>query len=116
MALWSLDTNSANDSIIGVGEEYDRGFAYFGINAAQNISSLPWSHWLSHPIEDAAPRIERSAMPMQEYAWTLLDTASPWSTTFNASWLYNRHLVKFSLSDIPRASDLRIELDGVDLG
>ena len=104
-------------SIIDVGEEYDGGFAYFGVNAAHNTSSLPWSHWLSHPVlEDAAPRVERSVMPLQEYAWTLLGTTGPWSTTFTSSGLYSRYLVKFSLSGIPSASDLRVELDGVDMG
>jgi hypothetical protein len=103
-------------SIIDVGEEYDGGFFYFGVNAAYNTTSLPWSHWLSRPVKDAAPRVERSVMPIQEYPWTLLDTAEPWSTTFNSSGQYSRHLVKFSLSGIPDASDLRVELDGTDLG
>jgi hypothetical protein len=111
-------------SIIDVGEEYDGGFAYFGVNAAQNISSLPWSHWLPPWVKhgqleqssDAVPRVERSVMSMQEYPWTLLNTTLPWSTTFNSSGLYSRHLVKFSLSGIPRASELSVELDGVDLG
>jgi len=115
-------------SIIDVGEEYDGGFAYFGVNAAQNISSLSWSHWLSHPLKYEeleqtavpssadAPRIEQSVMPLQEYPWSSLVPGSLWSTTFNASGLYSHHLVKFSLSGIPRASDLSVELDGVDLG
>ncbi len=55
-------------------------------------------------------------MPMQEYPWTLLNTTTPWSTTFNASGMYARHLVRFSLSGLPDARDLTVELDGVDLG
>lgn len=53
---------------------------------------------------------------MQEYPWTPLHVDSPWSTKFNASGTYSRHLVKFSLSGLPRASDLSVKLDGVDLG
>ena len=55
-------------------------------------------------------------MPLQDYAWTLLNTSSAWSTSFSASGLYSRHLVRFSLSGLPDVSDLTVELDGEDLG
>ncbi|KAF9453158.1 hypothetical protein P691DRAFT_802037 [Macrolepiota fuliginosa MF-IS2] len=118
-------------SVIDVGEEYDGGFAYFGVNAAQNNSEpVPWAHWLS-PSDTAhddlrststsmsahsGARVERSVMPIQVYPWTLLNITQSWSISFNASGLYNRHLVRFSLSGLPEASDLRVELDGKDLG
>ncbi|RDB19088.1 hypothetical protein Hypma_014325 [Hypsizygus marmoreus] len=106
-------------SIIDVGEEYDGGYAYFGPNAAHDLSQpLPWAHWLS-PIphsEVAAPRVERSVMPLQEYAWTMLSTSTPWSTNFTSSGAYSRHLVRFSLSGLPEASNLKVLLDGNDLG
>ncbi|KAI0642983.1 IgA peptidase M64-domain-containing protein [Trametes meyenii] len=125
-------------SIIEVGEEYDGGFAYFGVNAAHNNSpaGIPWGHWLTagsdtvstdgHPVHPHTPlkdisekgthtRIERSVMPMQAYPWTLLNTSAPWSTTFNSSGTYAWHLVRFSLSGLPHQDDLRIELDGKDL-
>ena len=100
-------------SIIDVGEEYDGGFAYFGVNAAHNLSELPWPQWLS---SQGLPRVERSLMPMQAYPWTLLNHTSPWTVSFNSSGLYNRHLVKFSLSGIPDANDLSVKFNGVDLG
>lgn len=55
-------------------------------------------------------------MPLQDYAWTILNTSSPWRTTFISSGAFSRHLVRFSVSGIPDADDLRIELDGRDLG
>jgi hypothetical protein len=55
-------------------------------------------------------------MPYQGYVWTMLNTTVPWSITFNSSGLYPRHLLKFSLSGLPDAADLKVELDGVDLG
>lgn len=55
-------------------------------------------------------------MPLQDYAWTILNTSSPWSTTFQSSGAYAWHIVRFSVSGIPRTSDLRVELDGKDLG
>ncbi|KAI9064597.1 hypothetical protein FKP32DRAFT_1591227 [Trametes sanguinea] len=111
-------------SVIEVGEEYDGGFAYFGVNAAHNrtIADIPWAHWLtnasSHTHTEAPPRarVERSVMPMQAYPWTLLNTSAPWSTTFNSSGTYAWHLVRFSLSGLPDKDDLRVELDGNDLG
>ena len=54
-------------------------------------------------------------MPLQNYAWTLLNTTRAWSTKFSASGMYSRHLVRFSLSGLPEASDLTVELDGEDL-
>ncbi|KAJ6465034.1 IgA peptidase M64-domain-containing protein [Mycena vitilis] len=101
-------------SIIKVGEEYDGGFAYFGPNAHVNLTEpLPWSQWLTDP---AKVRVERSVMPMQAYAWTLLNTTTPWSVTFESSGAYARHLVRFSVSGLPEKSDLKVDLDGVDLG
>ncbi|KAF9221527.1 hypothetical protein BS17DRAFT_710998 [Gyrodon lividus] len=99
-------------SVIEVGEEYDGGFAYFGVNANQDPNNVTWSDWLTH---QDAPRVERSVMPMQAYPWTLLDVREPWSYTFSSSGEYSRHLVKFSLSGIPRAEDLVVYLDGADL-
>lgn len=116
-------------SIIDVGEEYDGagGIDYFGVNTAQDASldALPWAHWLTHPAESSqklfagiakAPRVERASMPLQEYAWTMLNTSTPWSTHFNSAGTYAWHLVRFSLSGIPHADDLHVELDGADLG
>jgi hypothetical protein len=54
-------------------------------------------------------------MPLQEYAWTLLNTSTPWSTTFTSSGTYARHLVRFSISGVPAASELSVLFDGRDL-
>ncbi|EDR13209.1 uncharacterized protein LACBIDRAFT_230303, partial [Laccaria bicolor S238N-H82] len=110
-------------SIIDVGEEYDGGFAYFGMNAAEDLSKpLPWEHWLTNPspipenLRKQTRRVERSVMPMQAYPWTMLNSSSPWSITFPSSGMYSSHLVRFSLSGLPEKSDLKVEIDGVDLG
>ncbi|CCM05737.1 uncharacterized protein FIBRA_07969 [Fibroporia radiculosa] len=106
-------------SIIDVGEEYDGGPDYFGVNAAHSISQpIPWSHWLtntSHSHHHKGVRVERSSMPMQAYPWTLLNVTDPWSIRFNSSGTYARHLVRFSLSGIPEKGDLLVTLDGEDL-
>ncbi|KAJ3563209.1 hypothetical protein NP233_g9086 [Leucocoprinus birnbaumii] len=99
---------------------------YGGHNASQVV---PWDHWLSElpdgydydseeldeDAEDPLNRVERSIMPMQVYPWTLLNTTQSWSIEFNASGTYSRHIVRFSLSGLPEADDLHIELDGIKL-
>ncbi|KIP02525.1 hypothetical protein PHLGIDRAFT_26549 [Phlebiopsis gigantea 11061_1 CR5-6] len=111
-------------SVIDVGEEYDGGYGYFGVNAAQNMSQpVSWAHWLGSSTANytetstAAPaaRSERAVMPLQDYAWTLLNTTTSWTANFSASGTYSRHLVRFSLSGMPESSDLTVELDGEDL-
>ncbi|KAL1677233.1 IgA peptidase M64-domain-containing protein [Schizophyllum commune] len=99
-------------SIIPVGEEYDGGFAYFGVNAADDADSIGWTHWLNSP----SPRIERSVMPMQTYPWTLLNTSTPWSVTFDSAGTYAKYLVRFSLSGLPEKGDVKVRIDGRDLG
>jgi len=101
-----------------VGEEYDGGYAYYGVNAARDKPPFKWAHWLSQPLESAEsmPRIERSVSPLQSYPWQLLNRTSPYSVKFNSSGTYSKHLVRFSLSGAPHASDLLVELDGEDLG
>ncbi|ESK95678.1 hypothetical protein Moror_12545 [Moniliophthora roreri MCA 2997] len=103
-------------SIIQIGEEYDGATTggYSGINAAHSSRSpIPWAHWLTEP--DVEPRVERSVMPLQEYAWALMNTTNPWKATFVSSGTFSRHLVRFSLSGLPSKDDLRLEVDGVDL-
>ncbi|KDR82463.1 hypothetical protein GALMADRAFT_237795 [Galerina marginata CBS 339.88] len=106
-------------SILGVGEEYDGGYAYFGRNAAHDPKSFPWKQWLSDPSrvnEIGSPQIEKSVMVMQTYPWTLLNTTTPWSIEFTSSGAYSRYALQFSLAGIPKKEDLRVTLDGVDLG
>src|SRR5258706_2345126 len=101
-----------------VGEEYYGGFAYYGVNTARNKPPFKWAHWLSQPLEPAEsmPRIERSVSPLQSYPWQLLNRTSPYLVKFNSSGSYSKHLVRFSLSGAPRASDLLVRLDDEDLG
>ncbi|OJA21024.1 hypothetical protein AZE42_02333 [Rhizopogon vesiculosus] len=103
-------------SIIEIGEEYDGGFAYFGVNAAHNPSAVTWTHWLEQQEGQASTLgAQRSVMPMQEYPWTLLNKTEPWTFSFLSSGNYARYLIKFSLSGLPGRDDLTILFDGVDL-
>ena len=103
-------------SIIEVGEEYDGGFAYFGVNADSDISnSISWSHWLTDTLDGDSIRPERSNMPLQAYPWTFLSISESWKARFSSSGDYSRYLVRFSLSGVPEKKHLRVFLDGEDL-
>jgi hypothetical protein len=106
------------DCLALVGEEYDGGYAYYGVNVAWDEVPFKWAHWLSQPLSPpkSMPRIERSVSPLQSYPWVLLNSTSPYSAKFNSSGTYSKHLVRFSLSGAPRASDFVVDLDGDDLG
>jgi hypothetical protein len=54
-------------------------------------------------------------MPLQNYAWTVLNTSAPWRAGFTSAGTYARHLVRFSLSGLPAPNDLRVELDGENI-
>lgn len=93
------------------------------MNAHHNLSEpIPWAHWYSNASrtqpggDNGTVVVERSAMPMQAYPWTMLNASAPWAIAFNSSGAYARHLVRFSLSGLPDATDLRVEIDGEDLG
>jgi hypothetical protein len=90
---------------------------YFGVNAATSLASITWKHWLTHETSiGGTPRVEKSTMPFQDYAWTMLNASAPWSKNFKSTGDYARHLVRFSLSGLPEKEDLAVKLDGKDIG
>lgn len=100
-------------SIIGVGEEYDGGAVYRGVNSARPGGAVPWTQWYTDPASE--PKVQRSNMPIQAYPWTMLNTSSSWSATFSSAGTYDNMELQFSISGVLASSDLRVELDGKDL-
>ncbi|TXT13290.1 hypothetical protein VHUM_00657 [Vanrija humicola] len=103
-------------SLIPVGEEYDGGEVYDGVNAElpANIFNLSWSAFLTDPEHVA---IEDARVPLQAYPWHDLD-AGAWSALFtpaSKSAGYTRGLVRFSLSSIPASTHIIVALNGVPL-
>ncbi|KAI1245984.1 hypothetical protein MGN70_012881 [Eutypa lata] len=101
-------------SIIGIGEEYDGGSVYSGVNSASSPNSVPWTQWYTNPSTE--PKIQRSNMPIQAYPWTLLNTSQSWSQTFTSAGTYDTYLLQVSVSGMTASSDLRVEIDGNDVG
>ncbi|KAH8923272.1 hypothetical protein BT69DRAFT_1219226 [Atractiella rhizophila] len=100
-------------SVIPVGEEYDGGWAYFGVNAHHNTSiTTPWKHWYTAESTD---RVERSNMPLQDYAWTILNTTKAWSTRFYSTGTFDSSLLRFSISAFPVRDWVSVRLDGKEV-
>lgn len=100
-------------SIIGVGEEYDGGQVYRGVNSARRTNSVPWAQWYTDPASE--PKIQRSNMPIQAYPWTMLNASRAWTADFTSAGVYDNFLLQFSISGVLESADLRVELDGKDL-
>jgi hypothetical protein len=60
----------------------------------------------------APPRAERNKVPLLAYPWTILNTSTPWSTSFISDGTFSSALLRFSLSAVPNAGSLQIKLDG----
>jgi hypothetical protein len=97
-------------NLIDVGEEYDGGSVYSGVNASPNLNNIKWAHWLSYP----APAVAEDANIMvQAYPWYNLANG-PYTITFT-SRNYARSLLKFSASGVETPGSLVVRLDGVAL-
>ncbi|GMK57375.1 hypothetical protein CspeluHIS016_0402090 [Cutaneotrichosporon spelunceum] len=104
-------------SLIPVGEEYEGGFVYSGVNAdaVENVHHLKWRRFLSDPN---SVRVEDAKVPLQAYPWHDLDDGK-YVVTFQGS---NKHDKKYttarlrlSLSSIPYASHIRLTLNGAEV-
>ena len=55
-------------------------------------------------------------MPLQGYPWTMLNHSEPYTVNFTSSGTFARHMVRFSLSGLKAKEDMKVFLDGGDLG
>lgn len=118
-------------SLIPVGEEYEGGFVYSGVNAdkVEHIHNLKWKRFLSDPRN---VRIEDAKVPLQAYPWHDLDDG-PYAIEFEASnpsiaaehaldeeeelskRKYPTARLRTSLSSIPYVSHVRLTLNGEEV-
>ncbi|WWC95938.1 hypothetical protein V866_002805 [Kwoniella sp. B9012] len=103
-------------SLIPVGEEYDGGWVYSGVNSdkVKNLDKLKWKDFLSTP---EPVRVEDAKMAVQAYPWWDLDSER-FNVTFNSANIYeNAHisyptaLLRTSLSSIPHPSHINFTLN-----
>ncbi|KAG0316947.1 hypothetical protein BGZ99_006605 [Dissophora globulifera] len=95
-------------SLIDVGEEYDGGYVYSGVNAERwSIQNIKWKHWLT----DAVPREEKNVLRAQDYAWYDLKKG-PYKVKFNSDGKFKRWSLKISHSGVDTDDSFEAYLDG----
>jgi len=96
-------------NFVNVGEEYDNGQAYRGVNSAPNltVATTKWGHWLS----GESIRQERAIYRLLEYPWADLSLEEK---TFNfvSDGLYSRWYLLVSVSAAGEENSLEFVLDG----
>ncbi|ELR10891.1 IgA Peptidase M64 protein [Acanthamoeba castellanii str. Neff] len=99
-------------NLIYVGEEYDGGTAYFGVNHARSLGTVGWTHWLTNTSKPLVA--QQSKLLLQQHAWYNLSRA-PFEIKFDSAGNYKRWLLTYSISGAPTADSVRITLDGKEL-
>lgn len=95
-------------SLIDVGEEYDGGQVYSGVNAERwSIQNIKWKHW----ITDDVPREEKNVLRAQDYAWYDL-AKGPYKVKFESNGEYKRWSLKISHSGVDTDDSFEVYLDG----
>ncbi|KAG4078335.1 hypothetical protein HA402_013045 [Bradysia odoriphaga] len=96
-------------NFVNVGEEYDNGQVYSGVNAAANLTIVEnkWGHWLTH----GTARAERAIFRLLEYPWADLELGQQ-TFTFTSDGLYSRWYLVVSVSAAGEEDSLEFVLDG----
>ena len=97
-------------NMVSVGEEYDGGQVYDGVNASPSLDGLKWKHWLNN-TEDV--REELSAIMIQNYAWYDLEKGD-YAIDFKSIGM-PRWLLQVSSSGVETPDSLEVYLDGLKL-
>ncbi|KAJ9057931.1 hypothetical protein DSO57_1017770 [Entomophthora muscae] len=93
-----------------VGEEYDGGEVYEGVNSAASIHDIPWRHWISGKVHE-----EQNNLVFQKYPWYDLSEKGPYVVKFNTSGKFPRWYLQISTSGMAEKGSFRATLDGVEL-
>ncbi|ODM97570.1 hypothetical protein Ocin01_09111 [Orchesella cincta] len=94
-------------NFVDVGEEYDNGQVYSGVNAARNLANLGWTSWLT----TGTKREERAMFRLLQYPWADL-SKGPQSFNFLSDGNYDRWYMLVSVSAAGEADSLEFLLDG----
>jgi hypothetical protein len=97
-------------NFVGVGEEYDGGSVYSGVNAARSLNSLGWKEWLTEPVV----REEVAAILIQDYSWYNL-AKGEYILRFSSSGTASSWKLQISVSGMEVNGALNIHLDGQQL-
>jgi hypothetical protein len=95
-------------NFVDVGEEYDNGQVYSGVNAARTLALVGWKHWLSQGTSAVE---ERAMYRLLQYPWADLSQGER-SFNFNSDGSYSRWYLLVSVSAAGEADSLEFRLDG----
>lgn len=96
-------------SFINVGDEYDNGPTYYGVNSAPTLDAVgeTWGHWL----KSENLRVERVIYRLLEYPWANLSDGAQ-AFTFVSDGQYSRWYILLSVSAAGEEDSLEFLLDG----
>jgi len=93
-------------NFINVGEEYDDGSVYRGVNSASSLGSLGWTSWLS-----GAVREERMIYRLLAYPWHDL-SLGPRTFTFSSDGTFSKWYFQVSVTAAGEEDCLEFVMDG----
>ncbi|ORY07477.1 hypothetical protein K493DRAFT_310211 [Basidiobolus meristosporus CBS 931.73] len=96
-------------NFVKVGEEYDGGYVYDGVNSAPSIDAIGWKHWVTGPLRE-----QRNALRVQDYSWYDL-AKGPYNITFDSDGKYHRWYMQLSVSGAEIPNSFAVSLDGESL-
>ncbi|CAG7717542.1 unnamed protein product [Allacma fusca] len=96
-------------NFVDVGEEYDNGQVYSGVNAARTVAGLGWKAWLSGEQKE-----ELAVYRLAEYPWADLANGAQ-TFRFTSDGKFKRWYLIVSVSAAGEADSLEFVLDGVAL-
>lgn len=94
-----------------VGEEYDGGSVYSGVNAARSVNNLGWTSWLTSP---GPAREERVMYRLLAYLWTDLSVENV-TLPFTSDGTYSRWYMTISVTAAEDDNSLEFLMDGEPL-
>ncbi|CAL8080671.1 unnamed protein product [Orchesella dallaii] len=94
-------------NFVYVGEEYDNGQAYRGVNYASSVASLGWTAWLSGEQKE-----ERAIYRLLEYPWADLNRLGPQTFNFTSDGDWSRWNLVLTVSAAGEEDSLEFTLDG----
>ncbi|KAK9761887.1 hypothetical protein K7432_012876 [Basidiobolus ranarum] len=92
-----------------VGEEYDGGEVYEGVNSAPSLDQITWKQWLTGPLKE-----QRNVQRVQNYAWYDL-AKGPYNISFTSDGKYDRWFMRLSVSGAEVPDSFEAFLDGKPL-
>jgi len=98
-------------NFVYVGEEYDNGQAYRGVNSADSLATVGWGSWLTNGPQ--LPTVEERTMyRILEYPWVDLWAGGIQTFNFNSDGNYNRWVLSVTVSAAGEDDCLEFTLDG----